>query len=127
VDLLGASWKARVRKLEHSSFGCLEMVKNWGMRSLNLVALLIKVEKFNTLVAQLLLEKDCWKNYERACLGHLAVEAIAFDYRRSGMCELARLVGWLYDQGGMVILVPKIRMARPPLSSPENGTFLMSE
>ncbi|KAJ5370024.1 uncharacterized protein N7496_006116 [Penicillium cataractarum] len=64
--------------------------------------------KCNTLVAQFLLENDCWKKYngaDRDCLGHLAVEAIAFDCRKSGMCAWARFVGWLYDpqEGGMVI------------------------
>lgn len=56
--------------------------------------------KRNSLVAQFLLENRCWRKYDgtdRDCLGHLA------DCRKSGICEWARLVGWLYDQGGMVI------------------------
>ncbi|KAJ6102635.1 hypothetical protein N7486_005062 [Penicillium sp. IBT 16267x] len=61
--------------------------------------------KCNAQVARFLLESNCWNNYhgdDRNCLGHLTVEALAFDYRKSGMCEWASLVRWLYDEGGMV-------------------------
>lgn len=30
------------------------------------------------------------------------VEALAFDCKKSGMCEWASLVGWLFNEGGMV-------------------------
>lgn len=33
----------------------------------------------------------------------VAVEATAFDCRKSGMCEWASLIQWLYDKAGMVI------------------------
>ncbi|KAJ5240381.1 uncharacterized protein N7469_001972 [Penicillium citrinum] len=62
--------------------------------------------KCNAQVARLLLESNCWQNYDgidRNCVGHLTVEAIAFDFRKSGMCEWASLVGWLYGKGGMRI------------------------
>lgn len=61
--------------------------------------------KCNAQVARFLLESKCWENYhgvDQDCLGHLTVEALAFDYKKSGMCEWASLVGWLYDKGGMV-------------------------
>jgi hypothetical protein len=61
--------------------------------------------KCNAQVARFLLESDCWNNYhgvDRNCVGHLTVEALAFDCRKSGMCEWASLVGWLYNEGGMV-------------------------
>lgn len=61
--------------------------------------------KSNAQVARFLLESNYWNNYhgiDRNCLGHLTVEALAFDYRKSGMCEWASLIRWLYDKGGMV-------------------------
>lgn len=61
--------------------------------------------KCNAQVARFLLKSNCWKDYhgvDRNCLGHLTVEALAFDYRKSGMCEWASLIGWLYNKGGMV-------------------------
>lgn len=61
--------------------------------------------KCNAQVARFLLESNCWKDYhgvDRNCLGHLTVEALAFDYRKSGMCEWASLIGWLYNEGRMV-------------------------
>ena len=62
--------------------------------------------KCNAQIARLLLESRCWENYngdDSGYLGHLAVEALAFDYRKSGMCEWARLIEWLYNGGGMDI------------------------
>jgi hypothetical protein len=90
-----------VKKLENEipKLGCV--VDQSGRTPLHLA-----FTKCNAPVAQFLLEKGCWKNYDgadRDCLGHLAVEAIAFDWKKSGMCEWARLVAWLYEQGGMVI------------------------
>lgn len=96
-------------------YDSLEMVKKLGneIPALGYVVdqsgrtpLHLAFTKCNAAVAHFLLEKGCWKNYEEAdrdYLGHLAVEAIAFDCRKSRMCEWARFVGWLYDQGGMVI------------------------
>lgn len=46
--------------------------------------------KYNAQVARFLLESNCWNKYlsiNRDCLGHLTVEALAFDYRKSGIYE----------------------------------------
>jgi ankyrin repeat protein len=61
--------------------------------------------KYNAQIAQFLLEKECWKYYEgsdRDCLGHMAVEAIVWDYRKSRMSEWSKLIEGLYEELGMV-------------------------
>lgn len=79
-------------------FGCV--VDRCGRTPLHLA-----FTKCNAQIARFLLESNCWNDYygvDRNCLGHLTVEALALDCRKSGMCEWASLVGWLYDKGGMV-------------------------
>ena len=96
-------------------YDSLELVKKLGERIPELgcvtddsgrTPLHLAFVKCNAQIARFLLEKGCWRHYQgddRNCLGHKTVEALAFDHRKSGFDTWARLVQWLYDEGGMAI------------------------
>lgn len=58
----------------------------------------------NIKICKLLLENGCWEKYQgndKDCIGHVAIEAIAWKCNHKTVWEWADFLLWLYTKGGM--------------------------